>query len=315
MANPTHMDQGLRDTARIAFWQGFAALPSLFDGIASVEPSNADQETYAWLAYAAPVREFSGQRVKQGIPQVTYSIVNKKWEATTTFDYLVRKFGKNNVVAKNVMQMGQKAREHRDKLLTEQLQLGVSQVCYDGQFFFDTDHSERGGAIYTTSQDNDKTSVAAAGSAVPTDLEFADAMRTAQSTLFGYKDGAGDPFWPGDAPTFVCMVPAINMTVARQVATNDYLTGQVSNDLKGTFIVRVNPFMTHVVNTTTSFVLFNASHPQKAMILQMAEDVSLEDDMGGDDEFNTKDISFGSFALYNAGYGQWRTALSHIFTT
>ncbi len=309
----TTMDQGLRDTARIAFWQGFTALPSLFDGIVSVEPSNADQETYAWLGYAAPVREFAGQRVKQGVPQVTYTIVNKKWEATVVFDYLVRKFGKNNVVAKNVAQMGQKAREHRDKLLTQALQLGISTACYDTQFFFDTDHSEVG-AIYTTSQDNDKTSTAAT-TTIPTDLEFAAAMRTAQSTLFSFKDGAGDPFWPGDTPSFVCMVPPQFRTIALQVAGNEYLTGPISNDLRGTFTVRVNPFMLPTTGSTQDqFVLFNTSHIQKALILQVAEDVSLEDDMGGDSEFNTKDVSFGSFAVYNAGYGQWRCALSHIFT-
>lgn len=301
-------DQLLRDTARAAFWQGFAAIPSIFDGIVSVEPSNADQETYAWLGYAAPVREMGGSRIKQGIPQVTYSIVNKKWEATVAFDYLVRKFGKNNVVAKNVQQMGQKAREHRDKLLTTVLVAGVSTNCYDGQYFFDTDHSEVG-ALYTTSQDNDKTSAAASGTQ-PTDLEFASSMRTAQSSLFGYKDGAGDPFWPGDAPQFVAMVPPVYRAVALSVANNDQLTGPISNDLKGTFTVRVNPWMT----AADQYFVFNTSHIQKALILQVAEEVSIEDDLGGDSEYNTKDVSFGSFGVYNAGYGQWRCALSHIFS-
>jgi len=305
----THGDQLLRDTARAAFWQGFNAIPSLFDGVASVEPSSSDIETYAWLGYAAPVREFSGQRVKQGLPQVTYNIVNKKWEATAVFDYMIRKFGKNSVVAKNVAQMGQKAREHRDKLLTQVLVAGTSTNCYDAQFFFDTDHAETGGAIYTTSQDNDKTTAAATGTQ-PTDLEFAASMRTAQSTLFNYKDGAGDPFWPGDSPSFVAMVPPVYRAVALQVANNESLTGPVANDLKGTFTVRTNPFMT----AADQYFIFNTSHIQKALILQMAEEVSMEDDMGGDSEFNTKDVAFGSFAVYNAGYGQWRCALSHIFS-
>jgi phage major head subunit gpT-like protein len=309
----THMEQGLRDTARIAFWQGFTALPSLFDGLVHVENSTADQETYAWLAYAVPVREFKGQREKNGVPEVNYTIVNKKWEATVVFDYMVRKYGKNNVVAKNVMQMGQKARDHRDKLLTQVLQLGISTACYDTQFFFDTDHVEVGGS-YTTSQDNDKTS-AAATTTIPTDLEFASAMRTAQSTLFGYKDGVGDPFWPGDSPTFIAMVPPEYRSISLAVQNNEFLTGQVSNDLRGTFTTRVNPHMLPTTGSTQNqFVLFNASHIQKPLILQVAEDVTIEDDMGGDDDFNTKDVSFGSWAIYNAGYGQWRTALSHIFS-
>jgi len=309
MPTPTAMDQGLRDTARAAFWQGFFQLPSMFNGIASVEPSSADQETYAWLGYAAPVREFLSQRVKQGVPQVTYTIINKLWEATVAFNYLTRKFGKNNVVSKNVAQMGGKAREHRDKLLTQILVAGVSTNGYDAQFFFDTDHAETGGAIYTTSQDNDKTSAAATGTQ-PTDLEFAASMRTAQSSLFSYKDGAGDPFWPGDAPTFVAMVPPVYRAVALQVANNESLTGPVANDLKGTFTVRTNPFLT----AADQYFVFNTSHIQKALILQMAEEVTLEDDMTGDNQFNTKDVSFGSFACYNAGYGQWRCALSHIFS-
>ena len=304
----TYGDQLLRDTARASFWMGYNSIPSVFDALVSVEPSSSDQETYAWLGYAAPVREFLGSRVKMSVPQVTYTIVNKKWEATVVFDYLIRKFGKNNVVAKNVAQMGQKAREHRDSLLTTLLMAGVSTNCYDAQYFFDTDHSDVG-AEYTTSQDNDKTTAAATGTQ-PTDLEFATSMRTAQSSLFGFKDGAGDPFWPGDAPRFIAMVPPAYRAVALQVANSESLTGPIGNDLKGTFEVRVNPWIT----TANQYFLFNASHIQKPFILQMAEEVTIEDDLGGDNEFNTKDCSFGTFGVYNAGYGQWRCALSHIFS-
>ncbi len=115
----------------------------------------------------------------------------------------------------------------------------------------------------------------------------------------------------GDNPRFIALVPAEMLSIARSVANSDMLTGPVSNDLKGVFEVRFNPFD----DASTEFFMFRADGPRKPFIYQVAQEVSLEDNMGGDSEFETKDVSFGTFGYYNVGYGDWRYATRHIFTT
>lgn len=301
----------LRATAQAAFWQRFESYPSIMDGLVYMQPSNSDQETYAWLAYAPPVREMTASRVSVPVPEISYTIKNKKWENTVPIGYELRKFGKNDVVANLVGEMGAKARAYQDALISSLIATGHSTACYDSQYFFDTDHVDPS-ATYTTTQNNDLTATITAPTA-PTDLEWAAAMRSCIDALYSYKDGAGDPVFPNGAPGFIAMVPPGYRSIAQRVATVDQLTGPVGNDLKGMYRVVVNPWL-NAPGTEATFFVFNATGQRKPFILQTADPVQLEDDMGGDNEFNSKEVHFGSFAYYNAGYGDWRYATKYVFT-
>lgn len=308
----THADQLLRATARAAFWQNFESFPSITDGIALRVPSDADQETYPWLAYAPGVREMGATRLKRSVPELSWTIVNKKFENTVVVDYQTRKYAKLGAVAAMLGSLGQKAKAYPDKLCSTLINNGHSTACYDTQYFFDTDHSDPG-ASYTTSQDNDLTSNATDG-ANPTDIEFAAATRDCINHLYSYKDGDGDPVMPQPNARIIVMVHPNFKSVAERVMKVDQLTGPVGNDLKGSYEVVVNPWLTAPAAGGGVFFVFNASGARKAFIHQVAEDVYLEDDMGGESDFNTKDVSFGSFGFYNEGYGDWRYGVRYQFT-
>lgn len=307
----THSDALIRATATAAFWQNYESWPSLFDGLVQRISSNADQENYPWLGYAPKMQEMVGSKVAKPVPNYDYTIKNKKFEATIAIDYETRKFAKLGAVSAVVGNLGQKARNFETSLLADLVNNGMATACYDNQFFFDTDHSDPG-ARYTTSQDNDLTSAAAA--ALPTDAEMTTAVSAMQSALFSYKDNEGDPVMPALGTKLILMVPPLYKAVADRIATNDQITGPVGNALKGQFEVRVNPWIPAPTTSAGYMYLFNASGARKPFIVQVADDLVLEDNMGLDNDFMTKDVYFSAFSYMNVGYGDWRYAVGYTFS-
>lgn len=303
--------ESIRATARASFWTSFENYPSIMDGIIFRTTSDSDQETYPWLAYAPGVREMTGSRLKRSVPELSWAIKNKKFENTVILQYELLRFNKVGTVAALMANLGAKARAYPDKLASALINAGNGALCYDGQYFFDTDHSDPG-AAYTTSQSNSLTSDAT-NHLTPTDLEMAAAIRGGYSAMLGFVDGDGDPVMMDANSTITVMVPPSYAAMAQRVSVVDQLTGPVGNDLKGRFRVVVNPWLP-APSTTAAFYMFNDSGARKALIYQVADDIRLEDDMGQQNEFDTKDASFGTFGFYNVGYGDWRYAVRHIFT-
>lgn len=306
--------QILRATARAAFWQSFEAFPSILAGLAQRVDSDSDQETYPWLAYAPGVREMAGSRLKRPVPEISWTIKNKKWENTVPINYETYRFNKIGAVQAMLSNLGAKARAYPDKLVSSLIDTGNATLGYDAVNFFATTHKDPG-AAYTTNQSN-SISVDVTSNGAPatiTDVEFANGVRTARNALFGFKDGDGDPVMMDPNTVMVVMVPADYASIAERVQTVDQLTGPVGNDLKGKFTVRINPWLT-LAATTPAFYVFNASGVRKPFIYQVADEIRLEDDLGEQNEFDTKDVSFGSFGFYNVGYGDWRYGVRILFT-
>lgn len=307
--------QILRDTARAAFWQGWDTFPSLTENLTYTMRSDSDQETYAWLAYAPSMREMTGTKLKQDVPELSFTLKNKLWEVTTAIPYSLWKWNKNGAVAQLAAETGKKGRQHRDKLISATLmQLGRSTACYDTQYFFDSDHTDPG-AAYTTNQSNLLTYAAATGT-VPTDTEMADAVGYGIASLLSFKDGAGDPvtygsFSPGQIEIHASMgSTGVLYSRLLKIQNAQYLTSGNTNPVQNQFTAVYNPFLT----AEDYIYIFNTGTSRKPFILQIAEDVAMEDDFGGDNEFNTKDRSFGAFGAYNATYGDWRSAVQIQFT-
>lgn len=302
----------LRATAKAAFWQNFESFPDIMDGLAMRVDSDADQETYPWLQYAPGVQEFSGSRSKRPVPSISWTIKNKKFENTVPIAYELRRHNKIGAVSALVGNLGAKARAYPNELMSDLINTGHSSTGYDSQYFFDTDHADPG-AAYTTSQDNDLTTAIVLATS-PTDVEFAAAVRGAINALYGFKDGDGDPVMPSPNSRIIVMVPPGYKSIAERVQVVDQLTGPVGNDLKGRYETVTNPWLS-APGTAASFYVFNAGGVRKPFIYQVADPIMLEDDAGGDNEYNTKEVSFGSFGYYNVGYGDWRYAVKHLFTT
>jgi len=297
----------IRATARAAFWQAFEDTPSTHEQVSKRVDSNADQETYPGLFYAPRPRQMSGGRDHRSVPGFNFTIVNTKWESTVDIGYELVKFGKLGAVESLLSSLGQKAKNYPSRLMGDLMNAGDGVVGHDGQNFYGATHVDPG-ARYTTSQDNDLTSAAATGT-TPTNLEMYTALQAHRAAYDGFLDGDGDPVPPKENAKFYVLCSSANMPMGRAVYKNDQLTGPINNDLKGMFEPILNPYS----DAGAEFFTVHAG-ARRPFIYQVAEDVSLTDNMGGDSEFETRDVAFGSFGYYNVGYGEWRSSVRHIFT-
>jgi phage major head subunit gpT-like protein len=302
----------MRDAAKPGFWGGFRSYPTIMERISKRVMSDNETEYYGGFGFAPPVREMKGGRDKVAVPLYEFSITNKLWENTVPIGYWIRRSDKSQLIADLLATAGRKARAYPEKLGA--IVLNNNPLGYDGLALFSTSHVDAS-ATYTTVQDNALTTNIADPTA-PTDLEFAAAVRAMRNKRFTFKDGAGDAFWPdgGVDAKFVVVIPTTYMSVAEAVRDNEFLTGQVSNDMRGKFSIVVNPDLTAPTSSHGYFYLVDDGGPERPLIHQVVDEVRMEDDLGGDNEFDTKDVHFGSFAAYNVGPGNWRTIVRQDFT-
>lgn len=304
----THDTALIRATAQASFWQAYETTPDIMAGCFQRVESDSDQETYPGLAYAPRPREMTGSRDHRTIPAFNFTITNSKWESTVDIGYELWKYGRLGAVQSMLSSMGEKARMYPNRLMANLMNGGDGTAGHDAQNFYSAAHVDPG-ARNTAAQDNDFTSAAGTGT-VPTVLEMYTALQENRAAYDGFLDGDGDPVVPNEQSTFVVLCSATNIVPARAVFKNDQITGPIANDMKGVFMPVLNPFN----DASAEFFTCWTNGTRKPFIYQVADAVVLEDNIGGDSEFETKDVSFGTFGYYNVGYGDWRYSTRHIFT-
>lgn len=104
--------------------------------------SDQESETYKWLGQSPAMREWIGGRHAKGFRENGITIANKKFEATLTVpvDWLRR--DKTGQLQVRIDELVGRTVTHWGSLLSSLILAGESAACYDGQFYFDTDHSE-----------------------------------------------------------------------------------------------------------------------------------------------------------------------------
>lgn len=138
----------LRTTLSAAFIDGFTGgTPVVWDRIATRVPSEGAENLYSWLGQFPQLREWVGPRHIKDLELFDYSIKNKNYEASIsiTRDEIEENRALNK--AKIVQMMGEQARKHPDQLVFSLLKVADATVCYDGQYFFDTDHPVGGSTV------------------------------------------------------------------------------------------------------------------------------------------------------------------------
>jgi phage major head subunit gpT-like protein len=125
---------------QIIFGNAFKDVPKDWDKIAMRVPSNTGQEVYPWLGATTRFREWIGDRVMQNLMASQFTIKNKPWENTITINRDQIEDDLYGIFNPMVAQLGQDAAQHPDELIFNLLKNGFTNLCYDGQYFFDIDH-------------------------------------------------------------------------------------------------------------------------------------------------------------------------------
>lgn len=283
--------------------------------LATLINTNKEVETYKWLGAAPPVREWLGPRHEQGLGRYSMSITNKKYEATLRFDVDDLRRDKTGQIAVRVSEMARKAAIHPESLLSTLIINGdttTSGLCYDGQQFFDTDHSE--GDSGTQTNDLTATEIPSANvstATAPTASEMANILLECVGYQYIYKDDKGDPI-NGDARNFVVMVGTTQLySAAAQAIGLNALASGADNPLRALNGVTITPIFNPRLSALTSQIeFFRVDGDVRPFIHQV--EVPLMTQLigaGSELEFEEDAHKFGIKIVHAVGYGMWQHAM------
>lgn len=124
-----------------AFRGGLAATRNVFwQGVAMEIPSAAAKNLYPWLNQIPGIRKWTGDRQLQGISASKYELENEDYEESVQVDRNNIEDDSYGIFAPLMSMMGDECGRFRDVLAFQVLSSGFATACYDGQYFFDTDH-------------------------------------------------------------------------------------------------------------------------------------------------------------------------------
>lgn len=125
---------------KTSFNKGLGRVKPQWDKVATPVPSTSREENYGWMGKVPNVREWLGDRVVQNIMLHKYAIANKDFELTLGVPRNDIDDDQYGIYGPLFEAMGESTGAHPDQLVFALLAAGFSTVCYDGQYFFDTDH-------------------------------------------------------------------------------------------------------------------------------------------------------------------------------
>lgn len=302
---------GLSSRAIIGeFYKTLEADPGarFIDAISMLFTSNQESETYKWLGQTPAMREWVGGRNAKGFRENGLTIINKHYEAT--LDVLVREMrrDKTGQVMARIRELAQRTNSHWASLLSTLILAAPSTVCYDGQYFFDTDHSEGDSGT----QDNDLSIDISAlpGSVhgsitVPSVEEMQQVIMMMIAQILGFKDDQGEPM-NENARSFLVMVPMPLYIMAQNAISMPRGTGV--SELMAPPDVSISVAMNARLGTwTSSLAVFRTDGNIKPFIRQQETEVELKAKAEGSEyEFDNDAHQYGVDAWRNVGYGYWQ---------
>ena len=137
-----------------AFAAGVAAAGApLYPRIATVVPPATRSNEYGWLGQMPRIREWIGDRVIQNLDTKGYTIRNRSFESTIEVNRDDIEDDNLGIYTPMFNEFGRSASTFPDELVWALFLAGFNTPCFDGQYFFDTDHPvlDADGNVYSVS--------------------------------------------------------------------------------------------------------------------------------------------------------------------
>ncbi len=291
---------------KTTFNNAFAAAPSTWQKIAMKVPSTTGQTDYAWLSKFPKMRRWIGEKNVKSLEAAKYTVTNEDWEATVEVDRNDIDDDNLGIYGPQAQMAGESAKQMPDEIVYEVVNGGFTTKCYDGQYFFDTDHPVRqaDGSIASVSNRGTKAlSVATQAAAMAS-------FGAARTAMRKFKDDEGRPL--NITPNILLVPPALE-DVANLLMTTDRLEDGKPNPYKGTAEVVVDGRL----SSDTAWFLLDTTKPVRPVIYQerKAPVFVQQTDPQADDVFNRRKYKFGAEARAAGGYGFWQLAYGSDGTT
>jgi phage major head subunit gpT-like protein len=141
---------GIYKSFSTVFSEAFAGAKTLWDIVAMAAPSTGRSVDYKWLGAMPMMREWLGDRVLNDLNAFHYELVNKDYEATVSVDRNDIEDDQIGVYRPMIQGLAAAAAQHPDVLVFSLLKAGFSTTCFDGQYFFDSDHPVGSSSVSNT---------------------------------------------------------------------------------------------------------------------------------------------------------------------
>jgi phage major head subunit gpT-like protein len=268
--------------------------------------SDKDTETYDWLGSTPKMQEWINERAPQGMLEHNFKLKNKHFEASIAVDRDTLDDDLYGQIKLRVYQLGSEAARYKDEYFTTTLESGTTNLCYDGQAFFSTTHSEGKSGTQSNAPASGSTYLFNA-----TNLPVVLPLVITAMRLFKNDQGK----IAGANATHIMVHPA-NEYDAR-VVLDPSIIGQATGSttasvlFKGRLKIIVNPYLAAEDSPDeNAYYFFDLSRPVKPFIFQKRKDpqfVAL-DKPDSPENFMRRTLLYGIDERYNMTYGDWRLA-------
>jgi phage major head subunit gpT-like protein len=140
-----------------AFAAGFGSAEPQSGAIATEVGSTSGSNIYPFLGHFPQLRKWVGDRVAKNLVAHSYSIVNDPYEATVEVPRPTIEDDEYGVFSPMMAEMGYSVAMHPDELIFALAALGATELCYDGQPFFNASHPIVVDGVTTTASNYDAT--------------------------------------------------------------------------------------------------------------------------------------------------------------
>jgi len=287
------LEKGLRADFMKAYMSGESS--NDLDNIIMKTSSSSNQERYAWLGNVPRMTLWSDERQLKGLSDYNYIIPNYSYEATLKVNKDSLDDDQLGAIKIRIADLAKKARNFPRKLAFDAIVAGESALCYDGQFFFDTDHP-----VGSITASNDLTATYAG--TLPTVSELATALNAAIAAMKKFVDDSGELINDGELALKMLVSSDIEAT-ARELLNATQISG-TTNTLKG-----IATLVSSGRLSGAPFYLFNTEGAVKPLIHQVRQPVKFESQTNGESAFMRKDLLYGVDSRDGFGYGLWQKAI------
>lgn len=274
---------------------------SFFNGDA-----NQETETYRFLGAAPFPREWIGGRNLQQKEVNEIQITNRTYEATEQVAVDDLRRDKTGQIMARISELALGFADHWNDLVNSLMEDNGTSGVYDGQNFYDTDHSiGDSGTINNAVTATQVGALNVSDTSAPTQTEMASIIIGLVQHIYTFKNERGQPA-NGTARQFGLIVPPKYYGAAIGAARAERLDNGQSNILleqEFRIVPKVNPRFTAA---NLYVYLCRMDGPVAPFILQEEAGVRMEVvGMGSEHEFKHNEHLYGAKATRSAGYGDF----------
>jgi len=294
---PKHLTAGLKT---IFFKEYNRQVNEDWRKIVTEVPSTKDKESYAWLGSTPSMRKWVDERMPAGLAEHGFDITNEKYEASIAVPVDALEDDQYGQIRIRVQQLAEAAKMFYAEKAFEALIGGTSTKCYDGQYFFDTDHEEGSSGVQDNINNLELTS---------------ENLSATRSAMMRFKDDKGKKMRiSGDILVVPPELEATALEITKAETIERYTASAndkqpTLNVHKGRYTVVTDP----EIEDVDSWYLVCGNRVTKPVIFQNRKPTTFDAlEAGTETGFTRDEYQYGVKNRFAMGLGDWRLAYANI---